>query len=155
VWQLPYGCGGSWRLAGVLLVVAWVLGGAGALTDVPAQPPIAESDIAPHSRPLTHAQLLEEYLAELQEHLKLETRDIDESALVEVKMTVRKDGTVTFAEIIVLDGPAALRNDLLPILNRLSPLAPPPIAADLLAVSLLLPLRYPGPDLLDSIGQAP
>jgi hypothetical protein len=139
---------------GVLLAMG-VIVGAVVLTNVPVQSSISESDLSPHSRPLTHAQLLNEYLAELQEQLKQETRGLDESALVEVKLTIRKDGTVTFAEIVVLDGPAGLRNDLLPVLNRLGPLAPPPIAADLLTVSLLLPLRYPGPDLLDSLGQAP
>jgi hypothetical protein len=139
---------------GVLLALG-VLVGVVVLTNVPAQSAIRESDLSPHSRPLTHTQLLDEYLAGLQEQLKQETRGIEESALVEVKLTIRKDGTVTFAEIVVLDGPAALRNELLPVLNRLGPLAPPPIAADLLAVSLLLPLHYPGPDLLDSIGQGP
>jgi len=89
----------------------------------------------------------------LQERLKLETRSIQESGLVEVKLTIRKDGSVTFGEIVVLDGPASLRNDLLPLVNQLRPLPPPPIDADILAVSMLLPLRYPGPDLLDSIGQ--
>jgi len=123
--------------------------------NAPSQPSISESDVSPHSRPLTHAQLLEEYLARLQEQLKLETRTIEESGLVEVKLTIRKDGSVTFAEIVVLDGPATLRNDLLPLVNQLEPLPPPPIEADLLNVSMLLPLRYPGPDLLDSIDQTP
>jgi hypothetical protein len=98
---------------------------------------------------------LDEYVARVQERLKLETRSIQASGLVEVKLTIRKDGSVPFGEIIVLDGPATLRNDLLPLLNRLEPLPPPPMEADILTVSMLLPLQYPGPDLLDSIGQAP
>jgi hypothetical protein len=122
---------------------------------MPHQSSISESDVAPHSRPLTHAQLLDEYLVGLQEQLKQQTRGIEETGLVEVKLTVRQDGAVTFAEVIVLEGPATLRNDLLPVINQLGPLPPPPTAADLLAVSLLLPLRYPGPDLLDSIERAP
>ena len=72
---------------------------------------------------------------------------------MEVKLTIRRDGSVTFSEVVVLDGPVALRGELLPLLNQLSPLPPPPVNADLLDVSLLLPLRYPSPDLLDSIGQ--
>jgi hypothetical protein len=119
----------------------------------PRQPPISETDVSPQSRPLTHSQLLDEYLARLQERLKVETRSIQEPGLVEVKLTIRKDGSVTFGEIVVLDGPTSLRNDLLPLVNQLGPLPPPPIDADILAVSMLLPLRYPGPDLLDSIGQ--
>jgi hypothetical protein len=139
---------------GMLLTAGFAVG-AGAVRDPPRQSPISESDVSPHSRPLTHAQLLDEYLASLQQRLKRETLAIEASGLVEVKLTVRKDGSVTFAEIVVLDGPAALRNDLLPLLNQLGPLPPPPTEADILTVSMLLPLRYPGPDLLDSIGHIP
>ena len=141
-------------LAGVLLAIGGVV-----LAGAPMSPwqraAISETDVSPHSRPLTHAQLLDEYLASLQERLKVETRFIQESGLVEVKLTIRKDGSVTFAEIVVLDGPAALRDDLLPLVNQLTPLPPPPMEADVLNVSMLLPLQYPGPDLLDSIDQAP
>jgi hypothetical protein len=117
----------------------------------PQQPRITETDIAPQSRPLTFSQLLDEYLAMVQEILKHQTASVQESGLVEVKLTVRKDGSLTFSEIVVLEGPAGLRNELLPLVNRLGPLPPPPVNADMLDVSVLLPLRYPGPDLLDSI----
>jgi hypothetical protein len=139
-------------LAGVLLAIGGVVLAAAPMSPR-RQPPISETDVSPQSRPLTHSQLLDEYLARLQERLKLETRSIREPGLVEVKLTIRKDGSVTFGEIVVLDGPASLRNDLLPLVNQLGPLPPPPIDADILTVSMLLPLRYPGPDLLDSIGQ--
>jgi hypothetical protein len=124
---------------------------AGAPLSPPQQPRISESDVPPQSRPLTFSQLLDEYLAKLQEQLKYETKSIQESGLAEVKMTIRRDGAMTFSEIVVLDGPAALRNDLLPLVNQLGPFPPLPVDADMLDVSMLLPLRYPGPDLLDSI----
>jgi hypothetical protein len=124
---------------------------AGAPLSPPQQPRISETDVPPQSRPLTFSQLLDEYLAGLQEQLKYETKSIQESGLAEVKMTIRKDGMVTFSEIVVLDGPAALRNDLLPLVKRLGPFPPLPVDADMLDVSVLLPLQYPGPDLLDSI----
>jgi hypothetical protein len=127
---------------------------AGIPTSPPRQGSIAETDVSPHSRPLTHSQLLNEYLARVQERLKLDARSIQESGLVEVKLTIRKDGSVTFGEIVVLEGPASLRNDLLPLVHQPGPLPPPPVEADILTVSILLPLQYPGPDLLDSIGHA-
>jgi hypothetical protein len=131
--------------------------GGTAFVGVPASPPqqprITETDVRPQSRPMRFSQLLDEYLAMLQERLKHETASIQDSGLVEVKLTVRKDGAVTFSEVVVLEGPAALREELLPLLNRLGPLPPPPIDADLLDLSVLLPLQYPGPDLLDSIDQ--
>ena len=145
-----------WRrlvaMAGVVLASVGVAL-AGVSSSPTQQSPIAETDISPHSRPLTHAQLLDEYVARLQERLKRETRSIQDSGLVEVKLTIRKDGSMPFGEVVVLDGPATLRNELLPLVNQLAPLPPPPMEADVLTVSMLLPLRYPGPDLLDSLGQ--
>jgi outer membrane biosynthesis protein TonB len=130
--------------------------GLGAAPARPAQQPrITETDVTPQSRPLTFSQLLDEYLAMVQEMLKQETASVQESGLVEVKLTVRKDGSLTFSEIVVLEGPAGLRNEVLPLVNRLGPLPPPPINADMLDVSVLLPLRYPSPDLLDSIDHRP
>jgi hypothetical protein len=137
-------------LIAVLLAIGeFVL--AGAPLSSPQQPPISETDVSPHSRPLTFSQLLDEYLAGLQDRLKEETRFIHEPGLVEIKLTIRKDGAIAFREIVVLDGPAALRHHLLPLVSQLGPLPPPPVNADLLDVSMLLPSGYPGPDLLDSI----
>src|SRR4029450_8863409 len=100
---------------------------AGAPMSLPRQPPMSETAVSPQSRPLTHSQLLDEYLARLQERLKLETRSIQEYGLVAVKLTIRKDGSVTFGEIVVLDGPASPRDDLLPLVNQLAPVPHPHI----------------------------
>lgn len=126
---------------------------AGAPGGLPEPPRITETDVTPQSRPLTFSRLLDEYLARLQDMLKYETRSIRTSGLTEVKLTIRKDGSVTFSEIVVLEGPAALRNELLPLVHQLEPLPPPPVDADMLDVSVLLPLGYPGSDLLDSVDQ--
>jgi hypothetical protein len=145
-----------WRLiplVGVLLTCSSTMP---AETPVsPSEPPrISETDVAPGSQPLTFSRLLDEYLATIQEMLRHEARSITASGLTEVKLTIRQDGSVTFSEIVVLDGPATLRNDLLPLVHRLEPLPPPPpMDAEVLDVSLLLPLGYPGSDLLDSIDQ--
>jgi hypothetical protein len=140
------------RLVGVFLAIIGVTL-SGTSLSAPQPPHISETDVPPQSRPLTHAQLLEEYLTKLHDRLRFETRAVQQGGLVEVKLTVRQDGSVTFCEIVVLDGPATLRADLLPLINQLGPLAPPPVDADMLDVSLLLATGYPGPDLLDSIGQ--
>jgi hypothetical protein len=115
------------------------------------QPRITETDVPPHSRPMTFSQLLDEYLAMVQDRLKHETASIQESGLVEVKLTISKDGSIPFSEIVVLAGSAELRGELLPLVQRLEPLPPPPVDADRLDVSMLIPLQYPGPDLLDTI----
>jgi hypothetical protein len=147
---LQHSWGGLITLIGVLLTIGEVALAGAPLSSL-QQPPISESDVSPHSRPLTFSQLLDEYLARLQERLKEETRFIQGPGIAEVKLTIRKDGAITFSEIVVLEGPAALRHDLLPLVSQLGPLPHPPVDADLLDVSMLLPLGYPGPDLLDSI----
>ena len=145
-------------LRGLILCVGacLVFGGvapAGAPGGLPEPPRITETDVTPQSRPQTFSRLLDEYLARLQDMLKYETRSIRTSGLTEVKLTIRKDGSVTFGEVVVLEGPAALRNELLPLVHQLEPLPPPPVDADMLDVSVLLPLGYPGSDLLDSVEQ--
>ena len=148
--QLP--CWGLMPILGVFLAF-----GGTVLAEVPQslseQPRISETDVAPGSQPLTFSNLLDEYLATLQAILKQATRSIQAFGLTEVKLTIRQDGSVTFSEIVVLDGPPTLRNDLLPLVHQLGPLPPPPMDADVLDVSVLLPLGYPGSDLLDSIDQ--
>jgi hypothetical protein len=124
---------------------------AGAPVASPGQARIGESDISPQERPMALSHPLDEYVARVQERLKHQLASVQDSGLVEVKLTIRKDGAVTFSEIVVLDGPAVLRNDLLPLIDRLTPLPPPPMDADMLHVSVLLPLGYPGPDLLDAL----
>jgi outer membrane biosynthesis protein TonB len=116
---------------------------------------ITESDVVPGSRPQTFSQLLDAYLTTVQETLREEAKAIHESGLTEVKLTIRKDGTLASSEVVVLDGPAMLRSELLPLVKHLEPLPPPPISADMVDVSILLPLGYPGPDLLDSVDQNP
>jgi hypothetical protein len=137
-------------LAGVSLTSGGIVP-VGAPASPPQRPRITETDVTPQSRPMTFSHLLDEYLAMVQERLKRETASIQESGLVEVKLTIRKDGSMTFSEIVVLDGPAGLRNALLPLVQHLRPFPPPPVDTDMLDVSVLLPLQYPGPDVLDTI----
>lgn len=141
-------------LVGALLGI-YGLALAGVPRSFPERPSISETEVSPSSRPLTFSQLLDEYVSRLQIKLKEETRFIQEPGLAEVTLTIRRDGSVSFSEIVVLDGSAALRSELLPLVQGLGPLPPPPVDADALDVSLLLPLQYPGPDLLDAIEQEP
>ena len=73
--------------------------------------------------------------------------------LIDVRLTIRRDGVVEFAEVIPLDGPAMLRDQFLSLLTALGPLPPPPIEVDKLLVTLVLPIQYPGDDLLDAFGE--
>jgi hypothetical protein len=121
-----------------------------------AMPPrksrITETDLTAPTRPPPSPQRLEEYLAMVQRMLKQETASIQQAGLAEVRLTIRRDGSVRHAEIVPLDGPATLRSELLPIVSRLGPWPPPPMEADVLVVTVPLPTQYPGADLRDSLG---
>lgn len=118
-------------------------------------PRIIETDIT--SRPTSRSASLplDTYLAALQARLIQETASITQTGLAEVRLTIRRDGVVEFAEVVPLDGPPTLRAQLLPIITGLGPLPPPPIEADKLIVSLMVPLQYPAGDLLDSFELIP
>jgi hypothetical protein len=118
----------------------------------PGRSRIRETDLTAPTRPPPSPQRLEEYLTMVQKVLKQETASIQQAGLAEVTLTIQKDGSVRHAEIVRLDGPLTLRSQLLPIVSRLGPLPPPPVEADVLVVTLLLPTQYPGPDLRDSFG---
>jgi hypothetical protein len=118
----------------------------------PRQPHIMETDLIEPPLPSAPPQQLQAYLTLVQTALKREVALIQQPGLVEVTLTIRKDGAVTHTEIVQLEGPATLHSQLLPRLHRLGPLPPPPVEVDLLVVTVLLPSQYPGADLLDRFG---
>jgi outer membrane biosynthesis protein TonB len=120
----------------------------------PLQPPrIIESDIPPQSQPRPSSPL-DSYVATLQAMLRRETAAIPETGLVDIRLTIRRDGGIDFAEVVPLDGPATLREQVLAIVTGLGPLPPPPIEVEKLLVTVVLSLRYPGNDLLDTFEEA-
>lgn len=128
----------------------------------PLQPPrIIESDVPPQSQlrpsqPLPRpSSPLDSYVATLQARLRRETAAIPETGLVDIRLTIRRDGGIDFAEVVPLYGPATLREQVLAIVTGLGALPPPPIEVEKLLVTVMLSLHYPGPDLLDTLEGEP
>jgi cell division protease FtsH len=69
---------------------------------------------------------------------------------------VGRDGSVQRTEIVRLEGPASLREQLTTIVSQLGKLPPLPADAnaDVLVVSTVVAFGYPSPDLLDPFGPA-
>jgi hypothetical protein len=116
-------------------------------------PRIIEVDLAPQSRSSAAPQPMDAYLTTLQDLLRQEAASMPQPGLIDVRLTIRRDGVVEFAEVVPLDGPAMLRDQFLSRITALGPLPPPPITVDKLLVTLVLPIQYPGDDLLDAFGE--
>jgi hypothetical protein len=115
---------------------------------------ILETDLSPQPLPRPSPPL-EAYLATLQATLQQAVASIAQAGLVEVKLTIRRDGSMAFVEVVPLEGPITLRDQLLPLVSALGPWPPPPIETDTLIVGVLLSLEYPGADLWDTLDQFP
>lgn len=91
------------------------------------------------------------YITFVQTKLKLEAAKIKQSGTAEVKLTIAKDGSVKQTEIVRLEGPATLRDQIMPMVSQMGKLPPLPADAnaDVLVVTTLVAFNYPGGDLLD------
>lgn len=119
------------------------------------RPRIIETDLIPMPGLTSPPQSLDAYLTLVQTALKQEVAMIPQTGLVEVTLAIRRDGSVRHTQVVPLEGPASLRSQLAPYINRLGPLPPLPVEVDLLVVTVLLSGQYPGADLLDRFGPQP
>jgi hypothetical protein len=146
----------GWMLAFVAMVALSCHGPlvAGEAPTPPQSPRILETDLSPQPLPRPSPPL-EAYLATVQATLQQAVAPIAQAGLVEVKLTIRRDGSMAFVEVVPLEGPTTLRDQVLPLVSALGPWPPPPGETDMLLVGVLLSLEYPGSDLWDTIDQFP
>lgn len=100
-------------------------------------------------------QTLEGYVTFIHDTLQHQASQIKQPGTVDLKLTIGKDGSVQRTEIVRLDGPATLRDQIMAIVSQLGKLPPLPADAnaDVLVVTTVLAFNYPGADLLDPFGQ--
>jgi TonB family protein len=94
---------------------------------------------------------LESYLDYVSNRLQIEAMKIKHEGSADVKLTIEKNGTVKLAEVVRVDGPAALRDEALRMVKMVESLPPlPPDAnADVLVLTSTVVFNYPGPDMFD------
>jgi hypothetical protein len=95
---------------------------------------------------------LDAYVETLRQRLQHATDAIPDTGLVEVRLSIRRDGRLAFAEVVPLDGQPQLRTEVLQCLQALGPLPAPPVSEDLLLVSIPLATGYPDHTLRDGFG---
>jgi outer membrane biosynthesis protein TonB len=98
-------------------------------------------------------QTIDEYAAHVQDRLQAAAMDLRQQGTAELRLTIGKDGSIRQTEIVELDGPAALREQVRPLVSQIAPLPALPGDVDVLVVRTELTFDYPGENLMDSFGR--
>jgi outer membrane biosynthesis protein TonB len=98
-------------------------------------------------------QTIDEYAAHLQNLLQTAAMDLRQQGTAELRLTIGKDGSIRQTEIVELDGPAALREQVKPLVSQIAPLPALPGDVDILVVQTELAFDYPGENLMDPFGR--
>ena len=67
-------------------------------------------------------QNIDAYAAYVQNHLRAAVTDLGQQGTAELRLNVGKDGSIRQAEIVELDGPPALREQVRPFVNQIAAL---------------------------------
>jgi TonB family protein len=143
------------------LMTAWASGHEQPGSDLIAQrQPMARQ--APMSSPPTGSVLLQqsprtidEYAALVQNRLQVAAMEMRQQGTAELRLTIGKDGSVLQTEIVEIEGPAALRDQVRQLVDRIAPLPTLPENVDTLVVQTDLAFDYPGENLMDRFGRLP
>jgi TonB family protein len=98
---------------------------------------------------------LDSYIDYVSNRLQLEAMKVKQEGSADVKLTIDRNGTVKSAEVVRVNGPAALRDEALRTVKMIESLPPlPPDAnADVLVLTSTVVFNYPGPDMFDRRGE--
>lgn len=100
-------------------------------------------------------QTIDEYTAMVQNRLQAAAMEMRQQGTAELRLTIGRDGSIRQTEIVELDGPAALRDELRQLVSRIAPLPALPENTDVLVVQTDLAFDYPGENLMDRFGRLP
>lgn len=117
----------------------------------------AQPSAAPQMMMTQPPTTLDGYLSYVQERMQLEAMKVKQSGVADLKLTIAKDGTIQQTEILRVEGPAELRDQIRPLINQLGKLPPLPADADadILVMDTTLAFNYPSSELFDRHGQRP
>jgi TonB family protein len=100
---------------------------------------------------------LDSYIDYVSNRLQVEAMKVKHEGSADVKLTIDKNGAVKLAEVVRVNGPAALRDEVLGMVRMIGSLPPlPPDAnADVLVLTSAVVFNYPGRDMFDRRGESP
>jgi TonB family protein len=98
---------------------------------------------------------LDSYINYVSDRLQVEAMKVRHQGSADVKLTIDRDGSVRLAEVVRVDGPAALRDEVMGMVRLMGSLPPlPPDAnADVLVLTSTVAFNYPGRDMFDHLGE--
>jgi outer membrane biosynthesis protein TonB len=115
---------------------------------------------APMSSPPTDSVLLQqsprttdEYAAVVQNRLQVAAMEVRQRGTADLKLTIGKDGSIQQTEVVEVDGPAALRDQVRQVVSQIALLPALPENVDVLVVQTNLAFDYPGENLIDHFGR--
>jgi hypothetical protein len=120
----------------------------------PASPAAATSSpqVLTPQRPMT----LDSYADYVQDSLQQEAMKVRTPGMADVKLTIGKDGGVRRTDIVRLEGPPTLRDQIASLVSQLNlPALPADVNADVLVVDTTVAFNYPGTDLMDQFSRLP
>jgi TonB family protein len=98
---------------------------------------------------------LDSYIDYVSDKLQVEAMKVRHEGSADVKLTIEKSGAVKLAEVVRVNGPAALRDEALKMVDLMGSLPPlPPDAnVDVLVLTSTVVFNYPGQDMFDRHGR--
>jgi outer membrane biosynthesis protein TonB len=117
-------------------------------TSTPMSSPTATTALLDQS-----PQTIDEYAARVQNLLQAAAMHLKQQGTAELRLTIGKDGSIRQTDIVELDGPAALREQVKPLVRQITPLPALPGDVDVLVIQTELAFAYPGENLMDPFGR--
>ncbi len=116
----------------------------------PAAPAAAASPMLTTQTPTT----LDSYIDYVSNKLQVEAMQVKHQGAADVKLTIDKSGAVKRAEVVRVDGPPTLRDEVMQLVKSVGSLPPlPPDAnADVLELTSTVVFNYPGREMFDRYG---
>jgi TonB family protein len=98
---------------------------------------------------------LDSYINYVSDRLQVEAMKVRHEGSADVQLTIEKSGAVKLAEVVRVNGPAALRDEALRMVDLMGSLPPlPPDAnAEVLVLTSTVVFNYPGQDMFDRYGR--
>ena len=98
---------------------------------------------------------LDGYIDYVSNKLQAEAMQVRQQGSADVKLTIDRSGAVQLAEVVRVNGPNALRDEVMRMVNLMGSLPPlPPNAnVDVLVLTSTVMFNYPGRDMFDRYGE--
>jgi TonB family protein len=98
---------------------------------------------------------LDSYTDYVSNRLQVEAMKVKHEGSADVKLTIDKNGAVKSAEVVRVNGPATLRDEVMGIVKAIEPLPPLPrdANADVLVLTSTVVFNYPGREMFDRYGE--